>query len=78
MERRLGVDMEHEGDQVPDEDSDDSGHSAQTNEVIEGYAEANYSPKGNKESIFLIPEKIGNRKRTGSIFIDEYKSLSKK
>jgi hypothetical protein len=37
MERKLGVDYEHEP--VSDEDSD--GLSAQTNDLIEGYQEAN-------------------------------------
>lgn len=42
MERKLVGDLEHEGE--PDYELE-SQHSAQTNELIEGYEEANMSPR---------------------------------
>ena len=41
IERKLGVDMEHLGEDL-DSDSD---MSAQTNELIDGYEEACHSPR---------------------------------
>lgn len=39
IERKLGVDMEHEAEES------DSDMSCQTNELIDGYEEACYSPR---------------------------------
>lgn len=66
--------MEHDGETIPEDDSD-SQHSAQTNEVIEGYEEANASP-GSVSRVYLNGEE--QTQPRGSLFEDEYKLLSRK
>ena len=68
MERQLVGDLEHEGE--PDfNETDSDQHSCQTNELIEGYEEANMSPRSDFNS-FL--DRDG-----GSIFNNQYRRLSR-
>ena len=73
MERQLGVDMEHD-EPLIDNDTD-SQLSQQTNELIEGYEEANQSPHSASQSFNYLDD---TKRPRGSVFVDEYKLLSRK
>lgn len=74
MERKLGVDIEHEP--YNNDDDTHSVNSAQTNELIDGYQEANYSPRSRALSKFTDFDDLNLGK--GSLFDDQYKMMSRK